>query len=186
MARIVSQSAIILYSVAMKNIFFISLFCVFLFSPVYARAGLGVQGSATLRSELPSESECALFPAAALTVAFDTLPWVFAVQAPQKTQLAGFTADNWFVYQPLCAALNFFLFYGSSGGASFGEDAALFMGPRAGLGINAFFCKSHMECFFQAAWNPIAGVYLSQGAGSDAFFVRPLVFPASAGIRFWN
>ncbi|MCR5724159.1 MAG: hypothetical protein K6G80_03640 [Treponema sp.] len=161
------------------------LFCVFTAYPLCARTGIGFQADFQVRSELPSETGVAFDNALSLTVASDALPWVFSLQARLKDQYAGFTCDNWVIYQPLSRRASWFFFYGTSGGIEAGGAHGLYMGPRLGAGMNLFAAARHLELYAQAAWNPFAGVRLSPDDSESRFFIQPLVFPVNAGLRVW-
>lgn len=150
-----------------------------------AAVGIGVQGGIASHSELPADSDFAFKGNAALSFACDFLPWVFTVQAQIPVQYVGFTADNWVVYQPLTRALNYFVFWGISGGAALSKPYGIDTGARVGCGANLFLCARHVELYALAAWNPYCGLNLDTSDGDDRFFIYPLHVPASAGVRLW-
>ena len=165
-------------------------FVCLLFTCVYlpllsAAVGIGVQGDAAVRSELPSGTDGAFPCGASLTLATDTLPWVFAVQARLNPLYIGFTADNWVVYQPLGRAASWFAFWGISGGGELEDACGINTGARLGVGANLFLFRRHLELYALAAWNPTFGVNLTPDDSDERLFVQPLFFPASAGLRVW-
>ena len=174
---------------AMKKIctiLFALLLCVFATAALSAHTGIGFQGDFSFQSDLPCDAAFSGDAGFSLSLAADSTPWVFSLQMRFKPLYAGFTADNWLVYQPLGRAASFFLFYGTSGGFELEDSRALLMGPRLGAGLNIFFLRRHLEFYAQAAWNPFMGVNLkTDGDSCGRFVLRPLVFPVAGGVRFW-
>ena len=167
-----------------------ALFSLIIFSAA-AKVGVGVQGDLFLRSERPSSSDFTFKDGrvkpcvgSSITLASNHTPWVFALQVKPEPWYVGITADNWFVYKAHCRCINYFFFWGISGGMELEDSYGINTGARAGVGVNFFFAKRHLELYAQAAWNPYFGVNLKRGDG-DLFFVKPINFPVNLGMRVW-
>ncbi len=117
-----------------------------------------------------------------ITLRTDESPWCFAANVWLFDSAFVVTADNWFVNEPLYKAVNYYLFWGISGGVGF-NDFSAGTGARAGGGIDWFLLDNkNLELYWQGAWNPYLGLESNDGLKP---FIRPLCFIFSTGARWW-
>lgn len=147
---------------------------------LFAKNGIGVQGGIVFSKETFEESPDYICSA---TFAGDWTPWVASANYSTASKRISLVFDNWVIYRKISGSLNYFLFWGVDAGFCPSEKE-LNSGARLGGGINVFFGENNsVELFIQTAWDLIYGI---KKEDSDfKFFIDPLNFPVSGGIRFW-
>ena len=158
-----------------KILFLCSLFF-FSLATSFARAGIGA--SFTLDLSLNPA------PLVSLTAKTDTSPWTFFFNVHPLSNTLTFFADNWFINERMAEHLEYYVFWGPSGGFTFDDGSFnMAMGARIGAGLDFFFFRRHLELFTQTAWNPYFGLQYEDGSYGPLIHV--LSFPITAGLRLW-
>lgn len=162
------------------KIFFFFLFfsfsAMFSFASSKSHAGIGSSLSYSLSTSQHSF--------VSFTARSDLSPWVVFFNAHFNQSVMTVFADNWFINESLSSQLDYFVFWGISGGIRFeDEKRELATGCRFGAGVDFFCLNRRLEFFAQTVWNPYFGVKKIDKDCSLIF--RPVNFPCSAGIRMW-
>lgn len=164
------------------RISFMLLFAFVLIPSMFARAGIGIQGGASLTPKVDDYHDFS----AGITLRSDYTPWGIAANWNFREKSVSLVLDNWWVYKDMDSCINWFAFWGMSFGGKFENRYFADTGARVGAGMNAFLFDSRcLEVYAHAAWNPSIGAGYSRD--SKKYFLRfvPACFPVNAGLRVW-
>ncbi|MBQ0050841.1 MAG: hypothetical protein KBT11_02120 [Treponema sp.] len=158
----------------------IALAFVLLFIPLYGgfcRTGIGGAYTYNL-STTPTDCVSATFRQ-------DTQPWSVLTNAHLDCNKFSVFVDNWFINERIAEHLDYFVLWGISGEfLKNDEKMEISTGARAGIGLDFFFFRRHLEIFTQFVWNPYYGIKLNEDNEISPLF-RPASFPCTAGLRLW-
>lgn len=118
----------------------------------------------------------------AATARSDESPWCLTGTFLSGSGDFTLTADNWFIYKPVSDPVNWYCFWGISGGSSL-DHFELNTGARFGVGLDWFVLdKRNLELFCQYCWNPYFG-FAHDDEWEGVF--KPWNFPFATGARWW-
>ena len=155
---------------AISVLFFLSM------SALFSHTGLGASFSYSA-----STSPYAAF---SFTARSDLSPWCVFFNSHLGENTISVFADDWFINERISNHLDYFVFWGISGGFRFDDELSeISTGCRFGAGLDLFLLTRHLEFIAQSVWNPYFGVKKEDGNYSPLF--RPVNFPCTAGIRLY-